>query len=121
MFIFENILFATFIPQILMFLGLFSCFSASLFSNSHAEQTEFDFVTHESAITHSSEIENSTEIFHFHDYRLQDFIQTNNSNSLTYREIKTIEHPKCLDVLVSFDVKSTLFPRPPPIFLSTFC
>ena len=121
MFIFENILFATFIPQILMFLGLMSCFFASLFSNSHAEQKESDFIVYKNTITHSSEIENSTEIFHFYDYCLQDFILNNNDNRLTYREIKTIEHPKCLDVLVSFDVKSTLFSRPPPIFLSTFC
>ncbi len=114
MFLFENILFASFIPQILMFLGLISCFSASLSSTSDAETTKSDFISHESAITYSCEIENSSNIFHFYDYGLQDFALNNNDNNLTHKEITTIKHPNYLDVLFSANVKFTLFSRPPP-------
>lgn len=117
MFIFDNILFSSFIPQILMFLGIISCFSVSFLSSYH-EATKPEISYQENSIAYHSEEIHSANVFHFSEY----FSVENTATPVEdikppiYRVLKKIEFTVLNNFILRKEFKFSQFSRPPPAF-----
>ncbi|MFV0390571.1 MAG: hypothetical protein ACK5KP_01595 [Paludibacteraceae bacterium] len=115
MFLFESLIFSTFIPQILMFLGVVSCFSISFFSSSHdADNVELTF--HANEIVYTSNEQNQTPTFHFSDYQFfqEEIILPDTDDFRLFNDFQLIKFPILYPPIFSFESIFSLFSRPPP-------
>lgn len=116
MFIFDNILFATFIPQILMFLGFISCFTAQLLSSTHQEKQEFSQEVQ--SIAYVEESKQIHPIAYFYEYGISqnNSMLTNISDKLFLKESPRFDYPKFTFLFQNINISFSLFSRPPPFF-----
>ncbi|VBB44266.1 hypothetical protein TRIP_D250032 [uncultured Paludibacter sp.] len=116
---FDNAIFASFIPQFLMILGFFSCIVApSLSSKNNSEHLESISATN--AITYQVESQSKTKIFSFQEYQksTKKEVKINLSNYFSPTlETTKIVYPDFIVHWRRFEIISSLFSRPPPISL----
>ncbi len=113
MLIFDNFLFASFIPQILMFLGVISCFTAPYLSSGNASEVEYD--SKNDTITINSNTSASEKVYYLSEYHKQTDVQIDDKHSVnflyTYQLKIDLPHPFFSYFHISY---SALFNRPPP-------
>lgn len=114
MLIFDNILFATFIPQILMFLGFISCVTVPLFSSFGDSQSVFTTETTSTDTLVESSVESPTA--HFFDY--QDFQKSISAPDLSgiglFKDTREFVYPLVTHFRILSRVHFAHFTRPPP-------
>lgn len=116
MLIFDNILFATFIPQILMFLGFMSCVIAPLFSANH--HAEVIFPNEPNLTEHTINIQQEATTVHFFDFhKIQSKTPAlNESGNGFISEFIIYRYPEICYHFRSADVSFAHFSRPPPFY-----
>ena len=116
MFLFDNILFASFIPQILMFLGFISCISAQLFSSEKPDKQEFTPAIE--TLTNAEKSNQSQSIAYFYHYNeiQENTILTKIPDKLFLKEGPVVDFPKLTYLFRSIDPSFSIFSRPPPFF-----
>lgn len=113
MLIFDNFLFASFIPQILMFLGVISCFTAPYLSSGKASEVESD--SKSIAITTNKNTSASEKVCHFTEYHKQTDAQIDDKSSLNFLSTFHLKIELPHTVFSYFHISySSLFNRPPP-------
>ncbi len=117
MLIFDNIIFATFIPQILMFLGFASCIIAPFFSalSSHSENV----LPNESyALEYAINVPQENSSVHFydsHDFQPQTIPPTDSKNDVA-PEFSACKYPNIHFGFRSAEVNFAYLSRPPPFY-----
>ena len=117
MLLFDNIIFSTFIPQILMVLGFVSCVTAPYFYPVQQSETEIRIETKSSETVTANYSQSTT--FRFADYQVfeKDVAASVDLSISFFNEIKRYIYPL---IASSSTLTGTGFPlvtRPPPFFL----
>lgn len=114
MLIFDNIIFASFIPQILMFLGFVSCVTVPFFSANQSADTYLP--SEANSLEFSVNVEQKISTVHFYDFHdIQTVIILNdNAEKPLFFEFSAYKYPKFCDNFRFVEVNFTQFSRPPP-------
>lgn len=116
MLIFDNILFATFIPQILMVLGVISCISIQFFNSS--DDSKQDPTPVASIYIHSVANHTVPSCFYYFDYQQikAKSIKSDSDETFFLKEIISFIVPRYNYNFNHFKFGFSLFSRPPPLF-----
>ena len=116
MLLFDNIIFSTFIPQILMILGFVSCVTAPYFYPAQQSETELRIET-KSAETVTANYSQSTT-FRFADYQVfeKDVAASVDLSISFFNEIKRYIYPLIASSSTLTGIGFQLVTRPPPVF-----
>lgn len=116
MLIFDNIIFATFIPQILMFLGFMSCVIAPFFSAHH--HAEVVFSSEPNLTEHFISIQPEVTAVHFYDFhKVQSETPVLNESGKGFlSEFIIYRYPEICYLFRSADINFAHFSRPPPFY-----
>ena len=115
MLIFDNIIFASFIPQFLMFLGFVSCLIVPFFS---AHQTTEAYLPNEANLLEFSvNVEQKISTVHFYDFQdiQSDIILNDDTENPLIFEFYEYRYSKYNDNFRFSEVNYTQFSRPPPL------
>lgn len=114
MLIFDNILFASFIPQILMIIGVISCFSAQLFAS--VPEIEPEQTPEFQVCSYKSEDKQPQKVFDFYDYpNLQiEGILSKTSDKLFVETTPAYKYPVLTFLFRKLETGYSSFSRPPP-------
>ena len=116
MLLFDNIIFSTFIPQILMVLGFVSCVTAPYFYPAQQSETELRIET-KSAETVTANYSQSTT-FRLADYQVfeKDVAASVDLSISFFNEIKRYIYPFIASSSTLTGIGFQLVTRPPPVF-----
>lgn len=122
MLMFDNSIFASFIPQLLMLLGYLSCIFAPILpsltstpSEHVAPEIEIDYVERAASITSVSKSDNYFYYFDFQ-YDVECVHESNTTFNVDFKE-KEISYGKKESTLIDEFFSYSLFSRPPPFSL----
>lgn len=116
MLIFDNIIFSTFIPQILMLLGFVSCVSAPYFYPAQKSETEFRIETKSSETVEANYCQSTT--VQFADYQVfEKVVAASVGLSIPFlNEISRYIYPIIGSSSTLTGIDFPLVTRPPPFF-----
>ena len=116
MLIFDNIIFSTFIPQILMLLGFVSCVSAPYFYPAQKSETELRIETKSSDTVEANYCQSTT--VQFADYQVfEKDVATSVGFSIPFfNEISRYVYPGFTSFSTLNGIDFPLVTRPPPFF-----
>jgi len=116
MLIFDNILFDTFIPQILMVLGVISCISVQFFNSS--DDSKQNLTPASSIYIHSAVNHTAPSCFYYFDYQqIQNkSIKSDSDETFFLKKITSFTFPLYNYNFNYFKFGFSLFSRPPPLF-----
>lgn len=114
MLMFDNTIFASLIPQIMMVLGFLSVIIAPSLTSQNKPNTDKEIALEISA--DSFENHNQSSLVHFRDYLNQDHnvVSTENTQTLKIPFIKEIYIPFFNIQILKSEINFSLFSRPPP-------
>ena len=116
MLIFDNIIFSTFIPQILMFLGFVTCVSASYLYPPPEPEKEIT-TEYRPAVTVADNVSyGETFLFTDYQYFANPVATTADSSDPYIPHISRYIYPLVSSSLTSYGVDFPLVTRPPPVF-----
>lgn len=116
MLLFDNIIFSTFIPQILMVLGFVSCVTAPYFYPAQQSETEIRLETKSSEKVTANYSQSTT--FRFADYQVfeKDVAASVDLSISFFNEIKRYIYPLIASSSTLTGIGFQLVTRPPPFF-----
>ena len=116
MLLFDNIIFSTFIPQILMVLGFVSCVTAPYFYPVQQSETEIRIETKSSETVTANYSQSTT--FRFADYQVfeKDVAASVDLSISFFNEIKRYIYPLIASSSTLTGIGFQLVTRPPPVF-----
>ena len=116
MLLFDNIIFSTFIPQILMVLGFVSCVTAPYFYPVQQSETEIRIETKSSETVTANYSQSTT--FRFADYQVfeKDIAASVDLSISFFNEIKRYIYPLIASSSTLTGIGFQLVTRPPPFF-----
>ena len=116
MLIFDNIIFSTFIPQILMFLGFVTCVSASYLYTPPEPEKEIT-TEYRPAVTVADNVSHGdTFLFTDYQYFANPVATTADSSDPYIPHISRYIYPSVTSSLAFDGADFPLFTRPPPVF-----
>lgn len=116
MLLFDNILFATLIPQLLMFLGLVTCFTESYLSSFFEKNIDEKELT--ITLEYSEKEQNhDVSIIHFDDFtpEITSILYSNLKNN-SFEKYKKVFYPNYSQPFHIAKNSYVFFSRPPPVF-----
>jgi len=119
MLMFNNALFMSFIPQLLMVLGFLSCLIAPKLAGKQQNEQAAIVVSDEKTIAYQSDIQRESKIFHYFDnhYLSDNFVADKNENYSHSTVSTRIFYPDFKVYFNRLEICLSLFSRPPPFHL----